>query len=272
MTRRRPSRGEDGFTLIELLVAMAMAIPVLLALTTILVTTLHQTQRTYTRVNATRAARNALATVENELHSACVGQNTDPILPASTPTSLSFLSYTGTDDTPTPVWHVLSLVANQGSSTSYSLLDTSYNVTADSQAVNVGWDKGSQSGAVTLLSNVTPLSAGTAFQYYAYKPYANGGVYNWIIPDGTNLQPGTSSTYPNAPLSAPTSTGLTAGDASTAVEVKIGLLVGADNTSGTNSSLSGTNDPITDAVSLRLTTPANSSTTTTDTGDFGPCQ
>ena len=270
---RHLAGSDDGFTLIELIVAMAMAIPVLFALSMILVVTLHQTQRTYTRVNATSAARNAMATVENELHSACVGQNTDPILPGSTPTSMSFLSYTGTDDTPTPVWHMLALVANPGSSpASYRLVDTSYGVTASSQAVNIGWVQGSQIGSpVTLLSNVTPLSGSGAFQYYDYKPYQNGGVYDWIIPDGTNLQPGTTSTYPVSPLSAPANGGLAATDASNAVEVKIALLVGADNTSGTNSSLSGTSDPITDSVSLRLTTPANSSTSTTDTGDFGPC-
>ncbi len=269
----RHSGGEAGFTLIELLVAMAAAIPVLFALFTILVVTLHQTQRTNTRIDATRAARTALATIENELHSACVGQNTDPILPGSTPTSVSFLSYTGTDDSPTPVWHVLSLVANAGSSpTSYSLVDTAYGVTANPNATNIGWAQGTQTGSVTLLTNVTPMTGATAFQYYAFAPFQNGSLYNWILPDGTTLQPGTSSTFPNSPLSDPSSGGLSAAAASDAVEVKIGLVVGADTQPGLDPSLSETSDPITDSVSLRLTTPPDSSTTAIDTGDFGPCE
>ena len=68
---------ESGFTLIELLVAMAASIPVLLALFTIFTVALHQSTLQFTRVAATSSAGTALATIENELHSACVGQNTD---------------------------------------------------------------------------------------------------------------------------------------------------------------------------------------------------
>ena len=268
--------GQDGFTLIELLVAIAMSIPVLFALSAIMIVTLHQTQRTTTRVDATREARTALATIENELHSACVGQNTDPILAGSTPTSMQFLSYTGTDDTPTPVWHVLALQANAGSSpTTYSLVDTSYHVKADANSPDVGWDQDTSTSAtsVTLLTDVTPmLTSNTAgFRYYAYQPYASGSLYDWIIPDGTTTPPGLSSPPDTQVTSATASGGLTAADAADVTEVEIGLLVGAGGEKDENASLSGTTDPLTDAISLRLTTPPDSSTSTVDTGDYGPC-
>src|ERR1700761_1139769 len=106
--------GEDGFTLIELLVTIGCAGIVLLALMTIMIVTLHQTQRTFTRVDATRLARTAMATVENELHSACVN-GTPPIQGAtqsgtveSDANDLVFVSYFGTSATPQAVWHRLS--------------------------------------------------------------------------------------------------------------------------------------------------------------------
>ena len=75
----------QGFTLIELCVAMAGGIVVMIGLLSIMIATLHQTQRTFTKVDATRQARTAIATIENELDSACVGGVT-PIQAGSTPT------------------------------------------------------------------------------------------------------------------------------------------------------------------------------------------
>src|ERR1700727_41806 len=98
-------RHEDGFTLVELLVAMSAAIVVVIALSGIMVVTLHQTKGTLTRVDATRQARVAFTRVENELHSACVGGAAVPVQALSTPTKLIFLSYTGDAVSPIPVWH-----------------------------------------------------------------------------------------------------------------------------------------------------------------------
>ena len=114
---------QAGFTLIELLVKIAASMVVLFALTTILIVTLHQTQRTFTRVDATRQGRTALATVENELHSACVGGSA-PIQAGSDADSLQFLSFTGTSAAPTPVWHQLTFDPSE-----HTLVDARYGVT-----------------------------------------------------------------------------------------------------------------------------------------------
>ena len=92
---------QDGFTFAELSVAMAAAIVVIIGLFSIMVVTLHQTQRTFTKVDATRRARTALADIENELHSACLvgsplSQNGDPPIQAGSEViHLIFLSYYG---------------------------------------------------------------------------------------------------------------------------------------------------------------------------------
>ena len=52
-----------------------------------MIVTLRQTQRTFTKVDATRQARTALATIENELHSACVNGRRVPVQAGSTATT-----------------------------------------------------------------------------------------------------------------------------------------------------------------------------------------
>ena len=87
--------GQRGFTLVELLVGMVAAMVVSSGLFTILDVTLHQTTRTQSRVDATQRARNALETIENEMHSACVEHRVIPIRQGSTASSVIFLSQYG---------------------------------------------------------------------------------------------------------------------------------------------------------------------------------
>ena len=141
---------------------------------------------------------------------------------------------------------------------------------ADPSSANVGWDQGTAISATTLLTNVTALGTAPVFTYYAYQPYLVGSAYDWIIPDGTNLQPGTTSTYPTSQLSA--SGGLTSAAANSAVEVVISLSVGHAWKHYGAASYTGTRDPVTDSVSLRLTTPPDSTTTAAATGNYGPCE
>jgi Tfp pilus assembly protein PilV len=261
----RRTRDSAGFTLIELLVAMVAGMVVLIALSTLSIVVLHQTQRTFTRVDATRQARSALGTIENELHSACVGANS-PIQAGSTADSLAFVSFYGTSANPTPVWHQLTF-----SATARTLVDTTYSVAGTAP----DWLQGTAVQSTnTLLSNVSRQAGNIPiFQYYGYQSVgadANGNTY-WVIPDGTNANPLTGAIPAAAPLS--TTSGLSADDAGNAVEVIINLLVGASS-STLNAPASNTtvNDSVTDAVSLRLTTPPNDEPPGGSSDDYGPCQ
>jgi hypothetical protein len=271
LSRDRRPRGEDGFTLAELSVSMAAAIVVIIGLFSIMVVTLHQTQRTFTKVDATRRARLALSDIENELHSSCLVGNPEsedvdaPIQAGSTASQIVFLSYYGKSANPTPTWHVLSFASG-------NLVDTSYNVTGSSPS----WGQGTLISAQTLLTNVSQqTSGGTAvpvFQYYAYQADgqdANGDTY-YVLEDGTNLPPSGSGTPPNSPLST---FPLTTSAANSVVEVRINLVVGPSASTLNNPNLADASDPVTDSVSLRLTTPPDYLPAgQTSPSLFGPCQ
>jgi hypothetical protein len=262
MTGRHVQR-EDGFTLIELVVAMAMAITVVIGLSGIMIVTLHQTKGTLTRVDATRQARVAMTQIENELHSACVGGAAVPIQVGSTPTKLIFLSYTGDAVSPIPVWHELSLSGT-------TLTDTAYGVTATT--TGSGWARTGTGAATQLLTNVTAQGTNPVFTYFSYwSALGTDGNYYWYIPDGTNPNPVTGVVPTNGAL-PDSGSGLIAGDAADTVEVMIKLNVGPASANGlTGSALSAASVPITDSISLRLTTPPDFTTDSSSTGDFGPC-
>jgi type II secretory pathway pseudopilin PulG len=257
--------GSAGFTLIEMVVAMAAGIVVLFALSAVMISVLHQTQRTFTRVDATRQARTALSTIENELHSSCVGAN-NPIQAGSTADSLAFVTFYGTSANPTPVWHQLTFNASAG-----TLVDTGYNVTGAAP----DWVQGTTVLSTnTLLTNAARLTGNTpVFQYYAYQSAgtdAKGNIY-WVIPDGNDANPLTNTVVPAAALD--TSSGLSQNDAGNTVEVVINLAVGATSQS-LNAPVSNTSadDPVTDAISLRLTTPPNDVPAGSNSDGYGPCQ
>jgi type II secretory pathway pseudopilin PulG len=269
----RPS-AVDGFTLVELLVAMATGLLVMIGATTVLFVMMRQTQRTFTRVDATRQARTAFGNIENELHSACV--NGDPpiqgIAAAGTVESdannVVFLSYTGPAANPTPVWHKLSYSATAG-----TLTDSSYNAVYTSSTTGQDWTQGTLLSTNVLLSNLPTQSTTTpVFQYFAYQSVgtdASGNVY-YAIPDGTTVSPLTGATITAAPLS--TSGGLSFANATSVVEVLINLLVGPSSSNLSNSSLTSVDDAVSDSISLRLTTPPDSAPSGSSSSTYGPCQ
>lgn len=252
---------QAGFTLVELLVACGASIGLLIALTTLLVTVLHGTQTANARVSATRGTRLGLANLENELHSACVGasstQNLAPIEPDSNDTTLQFVSYTGTAINPTPVWHVVQFTGS-------TLTDTTYAVSG-----SVGnWTRtGNPTSTTTLLANVSAQGNTQVFQYFAYAPTAaSDGEDYWAIPDGNTTLP--NGVTPQAdPLAIP----LTTTTAPTAVEVLVTLQGGPSGSSSGSATDSTVADPETDAISLRLTTPADEAPSTAVNG-YGPCE
>jgi Tfp pilus assembly protein PilW len=262
-------RAEHGFTLAELCMAMAAGVVVLTGLGSIMIATLHQTQRTFTTVDATRQARTAFAKIENELHSACV-DGSPPIQGVTTgavgsdDNNLVFISYIGTSATPTPVWHDLSFNA-----AAKTLVDTSYNVTGTSP----NWAPGTTVLSTnTLLTNAARVGTTPVFQYFAYtNEYtdASGNVY-WIIPDGNSAIPVTGVTPAAAALS--TSGGLSANDSNNVVEVLINLLVGPTSSTLNRASLTSANDAVSDTISLRLTTPPDYVAPSVSSASFAPCQ
>jgi prepilin-type N-terminal cleavage/methylation domain-containing protein len=246
------AREDDGFTLVELLVAMAAASVVLISLILILVSTSDQAQLTTTRIAATRETRAALSTIENELHSACVGtgttQNLAPVEPGSDGSSLRFVSYTGPSINPTPTWHVLSYNGTNG-----TLTDSSYSVTG----TNGLWTPASQpTSTTTLLAEVSTQAGTPMFQYFAYQAYP--------IANSTN-------DYPTAaPEQVPLTSG-SDGSAGATVEVLITLVGQADTAYAGQAGLSATADPETDGISLRLSDPPDEAPATSG-GSYGPCE
>ncbi|HEX3691241.1 MAG TPA: prepilin-type N-terminal cleavage/methylation domain-containing protein [Solirubrobacteraceae bacterium] len=261
---RHSARGaQDGFTLVELLVAMSIGLIVMVAVSGFMVFSLHQTQRTFTSVDATRQARTATATIENELHSACVNGDA-PIQASSDASTLNFLSYTGGGPNPAPVWHVISFSGGQ-------LTDSVYPAVYTATTTGHSWTQGTpRTSRTTLLTNVAQQPGSVpVFQYYAYaQAYTSGGNAYWYIPDGNNIKPGTTSSTPNSSLTTP----LTASLAPTAVEVVVNLFVGPSGENLASSTLTSSFDPITDATSLRLTTPPDYVPSGSGSASYLPCQ
>jgi Tfp pilus assembly protein PilW len=266
---------EGGFTLPELLVSMIAGIVVIMALFTIVDTTLHATTRTFTKVDATERARTTLEQIENELHSACVADNVTPIqggangAQVSDANNLVFISQYGTAPTPTPVEHKLTFNAAAGTLTDYT-----YNTVVGGSAPNWKFSSTPTTTAGTqLLNNVSANGSKPVFQYFAYEPYTDAsGNTDMMLMDGSSTVPGTSG-LPNPDALSATS-GLSTTDASQTAEVLINLVVGGgakanESNSGENVNLADTKNTVTDSIVLRFTPAPNEAATG---ATFGPCQ
>lgn len=271
MSRRERTAGEAGFTLVELLVAMAAGIVVLSALFTILDVTLHNTSRTFTKVDATQRARTTLEKIENELHSACTTTGVTPVQGGGTNGSqnsdaddLVFVSQYGTSANPTPVeYRIVFSPAN------HTLTDYTYALNSGNSPSNWIFSSTPTNPTGTqMLTNVTQSGSTPVFQYFAYEPYTDtSGNQDMMIMDGSTAVPGTSNVPNPDPL--PDAGGLGTSGASETAEVLITLVVGAAGGSGENTNLQDTDATVSDSVVLRLTPAPNQAGGTTT---FGPCQ
>lgn len=98
--------GESGITLIELMVAMAAGLIVMAAISVAMLTTIRETGRVTSHVEANQRSRLAMTRVVRELNSACFFPQVTPVVEKSTGTNLRFLRADGLEGetvAPTPV-------------------------------------------------------------------------------------------------------------------------------------------------------------------------
>jgi prepilin-type N-terminal cleavage/methylation domain-containing protein len=266
-------RRQEGFTLVELLAAMAAGLVVVGGLVTVISVTLQQTTYTFTREDATENGRIALTHIEDELHSACLVDGVTPIEGGaqgsqdSDANNLVFVSQFGTAANPTPVEHKITY-----SAANHSLTEYTYSISG-SGSDPTKWAFAStptSTAGKLLLKNVGQIQTPNltpVFQYFAYEPYTDqNGNQAMMLMDGSAAVPGTSSLPNPDPLS--TAGGLSQTDAANTAEVIINLQVGATGGTFENTNLTSATDPVTDAIVLRFTPPANA---TGSTANFGPC-
>ena len=224
---------ERGFTLVELLVGIAAGMVVASALFTILDVTLHQTTRTFSRVDATQRARTALDAIENEMHSACVQNKVVPIIEGSSASSVSFWSQYGNGVTLTPVKHKISFNAND-----HTLKDDTYPVIGGTSPDWLASSTASQTD--TLLTNVDQSGSTPVFQYFSTDN--SGQVPQTALP-------------------------LSNDDVQDTTEVRMTLVVRPAG--GSNEDTNLTPNTVTNSVLLRLTPFPNPGT---PNQDFNPCE
>jgi Tfp pilus assembly protein PilW len=157
-------KDERGFTLIELLVTMASTIAVLSAILMMVTVATHNQYRIARRVDANQRGRPVMTRIVNELHSACVAPRITPVLSGtaagdvSTGTQITFLTKSGSEVTPTPEKHVITLTG--------TTLNES--VFTNPTGAAPTWTFSGQPTSTTLLTNVS-APGGVMFRYYDFQ-------------------------------------------------------------------------------------------------------
>jgi Tfp pilus assembly protein PilW len=219
MKRLPPVGDERGTTLTELMVGVAAGMVVIMALSMLILATMHGVSRVSARVEATQQGRIAIARVMEQLHSACIAPEVTPVKENSSGTLLRFVHQTGSSVSPTPILSEISLSGGALSQADFSA--------TGGTAPN--WTFASTPSATRqLLTGVAPIPGSTGiFYYYAY---ING-----------------------TPSSAPLTTPLISTDAARTILVRVALNVTPDKTTVADS---GADASIQDSASLRLTPPS----------------
>lgn len=160
MTWVRPLRDERGTTLVEALVGLAAGGVVLAAIGTVLIVSLHGSDRISARVEANQRARITLNKIIDQLHSACVAPQIAPVQKESSGTQLSFIHQTGSAVALTPVLSKISLVGD-------TLTQSDYPATGGSAPT---WTYATTPSSTTqLMTKISPIApSGSIFSYYAY--------------------------------------------------------------------------------------------------------
>ncbi len=143
----------------ELLVGLAAAGVILIALSSLIITSMHQTSRVSARVEATQRARVTLAHIMQQLHSACVAPQIAPVYPKSTGTELEFIHKAGSAAIPVP--DKTKIIYSAG-----TLTELDYRSTGGSAPV---WTfAATPYSERTLITGISPPPGGQIFSYYRY--------------------------------------------------------------------------------------------------------
>jgi Flp pilus assembly pilin Flp len=161
MARIANLRDERGTTLMELTVGLAAGAVVFLALTSLVIGSLHGTARVSARVDATQRARTVMTRLTEELHSACIAPQVAPVQAGSTGTLLSFIHQTGSSVAPVPIRSNVSL-------TGTTLTQEDFQV---SNGTAPKWTfKKEAFSKRQLMTGIAPTSPSTSiFGYYGYS-------------------------------------------------------------------------------------------------------
>ena len=218
---------ERGTTLAELLVGMLMGCVVLIALTSMIIVTLHGNARVDARVEATDNARVGIARIVEELHSACISPQVAPVQGKGTLSAVGSTANTlifwhasagqGTAVQPTPVKTTISYGSG-------SLTQTDY---AQTGGTSPKWTFSATGTEQTLLANVSPPSGSSGiFTYYKYE---------------------------NGSLVRLTATELSEAEAATVLMVKVALAASPKSSPVVDA---GSTATVSDSATLRLTPPS----------------
>jgi Tfp pilus assembly protein PilW len=155
---------ERGTTLVELITATAIGAVVLLALSSLIIVSLRESDRVAERTDANQRGRQVINQVVDQLHSACVAPQIAPIKAGSTGTELRFLHQTGSAVVPVPVESSIALVGT-------TLQQSEFPLVSGAGEAPSSW-KFTPTAASThpLMTHVSPTPPSTSiFTYYAYS-------------------------------------------------------------------------------------------------------
>jgi Tfp pilus assembly protein PilW len=176
-------RAEHGFTLIEMLVTMVTGLVIVIATLTVLDVSISQSSRISERVDADQQGRVAMEKVVLALHSSCLDSEVPPILAGSSPTSVSFLNYVGSEPY---VSHVVKQVIGLNTATG-KLTDAAYDSTGEKVTETEGrtWTfPSTPTSTQTLATNVSESSGEPVFRYFKYE---GGSLSVTSLSDSTGL-------------------------------------------------------------------------------------
>lgn len=171
MTRRDYIRDERGTTLVEMIVGISMASILMFAMTMVIIVSMHVSARSSAEVNSTQLARNGLASIVQQLHSACLYPQVAPVWNESNGTKLIFTHSTGSEVTAKPVKS--EIVLKEGALTQYDYASTGN--------LAPPWTFAEKATASRqLMSGVTPIPPSAAiFNYYTAT---NGQISSTPLP------------------------------------------------------------------------------------------